>query len=151
MTNSTTRADIGLTILRLATGAIFAAHGAQKLFVFGFEGVTGAFAGMGIPFPGITGPLTGIVELLGGLALILGLLTRLAGFGLALTMLGAISFVHLAAGFFAPSGVEFPLSLLAGTSALAIAGAGRFSVDAWLAGRRRATPLERTSPLARAA
>lgn len=136
MTNSTTRADIGLTILRLATGAIFAAHGAQKLFVYGVAGVTGAFQGMGIPFPGVTGPLTGLVELFAGLALVVGLLTRLAGFGLAINMLGAIAFVHFAAGFFAPAGMEYPLALLAATAALALIGGGRFSLDALIASRR---------------
>lgn len=141
MTNTTlsslsSRPNVGLAILRVATGAIFAAHGAQKLFVYGFAGVTGAFTSMGVPFPGVTGPLTGLVELFGGMALIVGLLTRLAGFGLAITMLGAISLVHLAAGFFAPTGVEFPLSLLAATTALAFAGPGQFSLDALIAARR---------------
>jgi putative oxidoreductase len=130
------RHDIGLTILRVATGAIFAAHGAQKLFVYGFAGVTGAFTQMGIPMPGIAGPLTGLVEFFGGLALIVGLLTRLAGFGLAITMLGAIAFVHISAGFFAPNGVEYPLALLAATVALAFTGAGRYSADALIASRR---------------
>ncbi len=148
---NTTHADIGLAILRVATGTIFAAHGAQKLFVYGFSGVTGAFAGMGIPLPGITGPLTGLIELFGGLALVVGLLTRFAGFGLAVTMLGAIGFVHVAAGFFAPNGVEFPLSLLAATSALAVAGAGRYSVDALIARRRSSPPLVQEISRARAA
>ena len=139
---TTTRTDVGLTILRVVTGAIFVAHGAQKIFVYGFAGVSGAFQGMGIPFPGITGPLTGLVELFAGLALVVGLLTRLAGFGLAITMLGAIAFVHLAAGFFAPTGFEFPLALLAATSALAFTGAGRFSLDGLIASRR-AAPLAR--------
>jgi putative oxidoreductase len=139
-TSSTLRTDIGLTILRVATGAIFIAHGAQKLFVYGFAGVAGAFQGMGIPFPGIAGPLTGLVEFFAGLALVVGLLTRLAGVGLAITMLGAIAFVHLAAGFFAPTGFEYPLALLAATSTLAFTGAGRFSLDA-LIGSRRTRPV----------
>ena len=134
------RADIGLAILRVATGVIFAAHGAQKLFVYGVAGVTGAFGQMGVPLPGITGPLTGLVELLGGLALVVGLLTRLASVGLAVTMVGAIGFAHLAAGFFAPNGIEFPLALLAATSALAFAGAGRYSLDALIV-TRRDTPV----------
>ena len=132
------RIDIGLTTLRIAIGTIFAAHGAQKLFVYGFDGVTGAFTQMGIPLAGIAGPLTGLVEFFGGLALIAGLLTRLAGFGLAITMLGAIGFVHLAGGFFAPNGVEFPLALFAAAAALAFTGAGRYSLDALIAGRRSA-------------
>lgn len=131
------RHDLALAALRVAIGGIFAAHGAQKLFVYGVEGVSGAFGGMGIPLPGITGPLTGVVELLAGLALVLGLMTRLAGLGLAVIMLGAIAFVHLGAGFWAPNGVEFPLALLAGAAALALAGAGGYSLDAVRATRGR--------------
>ncbi|WP_310569965.1 DoxX family protein [Gemmatimonas sp.] len=137
--NSATSADLGLVLLRATTGVITAAHGGQKLFVYGIEGATGAFAGMGIPVPGIAGPATGVIELLGGLALIVGLFTRVAGLGLALTMLGAIGFVHLAGGFFAPTGIEFPLALLGATSALVLAGAGRYSLDALLMRRREST------------
>lgn len=140
ITTTTPRTDIGLAILRVATGIIFAAHGAQKLFVYGFAGVSGAFSGMGIPLPGVTGPMTGLVEFLGGLALVAGLLTRLAGFGLAVTMLGAIGLVHVAGGFFAPNGLEFPLSLFAAAAALAFTGAGRYSADALIAGRGKGKP-----------
>lgn len=143
------RTDLGLAVLRLTTGAIFATHGAQKLFVYGFGGVSGAFGGMHIPAPGITGPLTGLVEFFGGLALVFGLLTRLAGFGLAITMLGAIAFVHLANGFFAPTGFEYPLALLGANVAVALAGAGRFSLDALIA-RRRSLHASDNSALPRA-
>lgn len=134
-TSTDSRHDVALAALRVAIGGIFAAHGAQKLFVYGIEGVSGAFGGMGIPMPGITGPLTGVVELAAGLALVVGLLTRLAGLGLAVIMLGAISFVHVKAGFWAPNGVEFPLALLAGAATLALSGAGRYSLDAVRASR----------------
>ena len=128
--------DLGLAIMRVVTGIVFAAHGGQKLFVYGFAGVTGAFGQMGVPMPGVVGPLVALVEFLGGLALVAGLLTRLASVGLAAVMLGAIFLVHLAAGFFAPQGFEFPLTLLAATIALLFTGAGRYSIDAILAGRR---------------
>ena len=141
-----------LTLLRVVVGAIFVAHGAHKLFVYGFDGVAGAFAGMGIPMAGILGPFVGLVEFFGGLALIAGLLTRLASVGIASTMVVAILVVHLKKGFFNPAGVEFPLALLASTISLAVAGAGQWSLDA-LIGRRASTaiPEVETKKILRAA
>ena len=132
------RQGTGLAILRIITGIVFMAHGGQKLFVYGFAGVTGAFTQMGIPLPGITGPLVAILEFFGGLALVIGLLTRLAALGLAIDMLGAILLVHLAAGFFLPRGYEFALTLLGASVALAVGGPGILSVDETIARRRAA-------------
>ena len=135
-TNYSRRVDTGLLILRIAVGIVFLMHGGQKLFVFGFAGVTGAFGQMGAPFPAVTGPLAAIVEFLAGGALVIGLLTRLAAFGLAIDMLGAIILVHLKGGFFLPSGYEFALTLLAANVAIATAGAGYYSLDRVIADRR---------------
>ena len=130
------QADAGLTLLRAITGVIFAAHGAQKLLVYGFDGVAGGFAQMGVPFASVVGPLVGFVELFGGLALVAGLLTRLAGVGLTAVMLGAMFLVHLPNGFFMPNGYEFVLMLAASATTLVITGAGRYSLDALLARRQ---------------
>ena len=135
-TASPRQLNIGLTILRVITGVIFVAHGGQKLFVYGIDGVTGAFGQMGVPFAEVMGPFTGVLELVGGIALILGLLTRVFSVGLAATMIGAMTLVHLAGGFFMPTGIEFTLALLGSTLLLALAGAGTYSLDA-LIGRRR--------------
>ena len=145
MTNN--RIQTGLTLLRAAVGAVFIAHGAQKLFVFGLDGVAGAFGQMGVPFAEVTGPLVALLEFFGGIALVLGLLTRWAALGLTINMLGAMVLVHAPNGFFLPNGIEFALLLGSASLALAIMGAGELSVDAWLARRRH--QVLRTAPAGR--
>jgi len=143
-TTTERQASIALTLLRIVTGAIFIAHGAQKLFVYGFAGVSGAFGQMGVPMPGVMGPFIALLEFFGGIALVLGLLTRLASLGLAFDMLGAIMLVHAKNGFFLPQGYEFVLALFAMSATLMLTGAGDFSLDG-LIGRRKglvtATPM----------
>jgi len=122
--------DLSLLVLRVALGAIFIAHGGQKLFWSGLSGTTQSFETMGVPLAALAGPLVTFVELFGGLALVAGLFTRVAAGGIAVTMTGAILFVHLSQGFFAPQGIEFPMINLAVAVALVLVGPGAWSLDA---------------------
>ena len=130
--SSPRQVSLGLAAIRLAVATIFIRHGAQKLFIYGFAGVTGAFTQMGVPFPGVTGPFIAVLEFFGGIALLLGFLTRLIALGFVFDMLVAIVLVQLKRGF---SGYELEFVLLVSSVALVLTGADRFSVDALLAGR----------------
>jgi putative oxidoreductase len=124
--------DRGLLLLRVALGLVFVMHGWQKLTVFGIGGVAGMFGQMGMPLPTVNAAAIIAVELLGGLALIVGGGTRIAA-GLAAFSMGvATVLVHLANGFFMPTGYEFTLTLLLASAALVMTGAGRYSIDALL-------------------
>ncbi len=134
--------DVALTMLRMVLGVVFFAHGAQKMLGwfggFGFHGTIGAFTHMGMPAP--MAFLIICTEFFAGLGLIVGLLTRIASFGVAGLMIGAIFMVHLPNGFFMNwmgtqkgEGFEFHLLALAMAAALLLRGAGAFSLDRALA------------------
>ncbi|HKP45861.1 MAG TPA: DoxX family protein [Pyrinomonadaceae bacterium] len=127
--------------LRLATGVIFMAHGAQKVFGSfqgpGFKNFTAIPAPFGFMKPAwLWLAAAALSELVGGLMIFLGLLTRLGAFLIACTMLTAIAAVHWP-NFFAPKGMELPLSLLATMLALMISGGGMASIDRAITGGRR--------------
>jgi putative oxidoreductase len=131
--------SLATAILRLTLGAVFFAHGAQKMLGwfggFGFAGTMGFFTGMAhIPAP--LAFLAIAAEFFGGIGLILGFLTRIAAFGIGVNMLVAIMTVHLPFGFFMNwtgaqkgEGFEFHLLVLAIVVFLVIRGAGAYSVD----------------------
>jgi|SRR5579864_4731781 len=118
----------GLTVLRVTLGIVFLVHGYQKLLTFGFHGVAGMFGQIGIPLPAFFAVVVTLVEFVGGLLLIVGVATRVAAAFIAMDMLGAILFVHAKHGFFNPTGVEFPLTLLAASICLVLAGGGALSL-----------------------
>ena len=128
--------------LRLALGAIFIGHGAQK--------VLGKFGGPGwarwttmsqfVPFPFMRPTwlwlgAAALAELVGGILVLLGLLTRVGAFLITCVMLTAIIGVHWPA-FFGPTGMELPLACVGSALALLIAGGGQASVDRLISRRR---------------
>ena len=126
--------EIGLLLIRLVLGLVFAAHGAQKLFGwfggFGIQGTGGWLASMGLPAPRLQATVSGLSELGGGLLLAFGLLTPLGAAAVAGVMLVAIATVHLSKGFFNGSGgYEFNLALAVTAFGLAFTGPGRYSLD----------------------
>nr|WP_312973727.1 DoxX family protein [Pseudomonas sp.] len=136
---ATTRAGLGLTILRVLVGITFMAHGSQKLFGwfggYGLAGVAQWMESIGLAPGYLMALMAGSAEFFGGLALVIGLLVRPASAVLAITMLVAIFSVHIGNGFFmANNGYEFALALLAATLALLVEGAGRLSLDQRIAG-----------------
>jgi putative oxidoreductase len=131
--------DVGLLIVRLALGVIFIAHGWQKLNDVGHSGVTKMFDASGVPIPAVSATFATWVELLGGIALVVGVLVPIAGLLLAFNMAGAFWFVHMDKGLFADKGGYEYVMILGGTALLlALTGAGRFSLDSVLFGRREA-------------
>lgn len=132
-----TDADWAPLALRIPTGIIFAAHGAQKLFGafggYGLEGTGQFMASLGLTPGYLMALLAGSAEFFGGLALIAGFLVRPAAAALAFAMLVAIFGVHIDKGLFiAQNGYEFALALLAIVVALVATGGGRVSVDRML-------------------
>jgi putative oxidoreductase len=129
--------DLGLLILRIVVGLIFAAHGAQKAFGWwsgpGFAGWRGAMGRMQIQPAGFWAFVSMAVELAGGGLLAVGLLTPLVSALLLAQSVVIIVQVHLAKGFWNRNGgIEFALSLLGGVAALAGTGPGSVSLDASL-------------------
>ena len=134
-----------LTVLRLALGLVILPHGLQKTIGwfggYGFTGTMGFFTSVGIP--AFLGFLAIAAESAGAVALITGLGTRIAAFGIGVTMLVA-SQMHKANGFFMNwtgqqkgEGIEFHILAIAIAVALMIGGAGRFSVDRSIANRAK--------------
>ncbi|MEV3987816.1 DoxX family membrane protein [Streptomyces sp. NPDC049837] len=138
------RRDLGLFALRVGTGAVLAAHGAQKLFGWfgggGLDGTSKAMEAMGFRPGRQSAVAAGLGEAGGGTLLMLGLATPAAGAAAAGAMAGAVS-VHAPAGFFSQSGgFEYPAYLGFMAAAIGVTGAGRYSLD-HVTGHRFDRPL----------
>jgi len=116
--------DVGLLILRVSMGSMMITHGWHKLT--GFSEMSGSFpdpVGIGAA---ATLAIAVFAEFFCSAFVIAGFLTRLAAVPIAATMAGA-ALIHHAAD---PMKVkELPFVYLAAFTVIALAGAGKLSVD----------------------
>lgn len=129
----------GPAVLRACVGAVFIAHGAQKLFGTwdgpGLNGTAAMLTSLGLPYPYPLAILLGVTEFGGGILLALGGLTRGAALALAIDMGVALWKVHYRNGFFLNDqagrggGIEFAMVLLGALVCLMLIGPGAFSID----------------------
>jgi putative oxidoreductase len=142
---SNRRVGAALLLLRVFVGIAFIQHGSGKLMhpsEFAAE--------FGIPI--WLALATMLVQLGGGTLLILGALTPLAALGIAGTMLTATIFlINRGEPFINPVGHSWENSAfyLTASICLALSGAGPWSLDAWVFGRRNDSPVVDASRVAR--
>ena len=139
---------IALTIFRIVLGIIMIGHGWHK--VVSISGHMQSVINIGLP--GWMAYVSTTAEFAGGIALIAGLLTRLAATGTLITMLVAAS-TYISKGFTAGPGqhaVDFPLALATMSFMMIIYGAGPYSLDEYIFGKKGSAVSKRV-PAASAA
>lgn len=138
--DTTWTGDFAILALRLAVGVVLAYHGWLKIpDVSGFAGFVDS---LGVPAPELMAYVVTYLEFLGGIALILGLATRYVAALFVIEMAFTTMLVKVDVGLIAPEGgpgAELDILILAIALSLVLTGAGRWSVDAFLVGRRRVT------------
>lgn len=137
-------------LIRLMVGSVFFFEGVLK-FLYPDALGAGRFVKIGIPFPQIMGPFVGSVEIVCGMLVLIGLLTRLAAIPLLIDILVAILStkipILLGHGLWMFTLPDLPrygflnmmheartdFSMVLGLLFLLCVGAGKWSVDGWLA------------------
>ena len=120
---------LALLALRVALGAIMAAHGYPKVFG-GLQGF-GQFVGsLGLPF--WLGYVAAFTEFVGGLLLVFGVLTRYAAGAIFIEMIVALWKVAGKGSFLGQSSAHLPLAILTMAAVVACFGGGPVALDRWL-------------------
>ena len=130
---------------RIVLGAIFVKSGLQKLLAVSAFAVS--LAGRGVPQSATWAVIGATVEFVGGILIVTGLKARYASLLMILFVIVATGISHRywdfaeAAARRAQESQFFKnLSILGGFILLFATGPGRFSLDGWLASRRRNKP-----------
>lgn len=126
--------SIALIMARLLLAWIFLASGYAALT--DIAGTASYFEGLGLPLPTLAAWGTGVFEIAGGLALVAGFKLRLvapalAAFSIAASLMGHYGQGEGAMAFWHWQMFMKDVAVAGGLIALAVAGAGRLSVDGW--------------------
>ncbi|RUX32806.1 DoxX family protein [Mesorhizobium sp. M7A.F.Ca.US.011.01.1.1] len=123
-----------LLLSRLLLAALFVPSGFQALS--DIAGTTGYFASLGLPLPTLAAWGTGLFELIAGLLILVGFQTRIAALLLAAFCIAAGFIGHYGQGggdgmlaFLHQQMLMKDIAISGGFVALAMAGAGAWSVD----------------------
>ena len=141
---------LGPTLLRLAVGTVFVAHGLARLLPLADSGMSetvAQFEALAFQAPYAVAMTLGWVEVAGGVVLVLGAYTGWTAFALLLTTVVTSWKLHLPHGLFlnwslAPGvqhGYEFDLLLVGALLSLIATGGGSLSFDS---ASRHAAELE---------
>jgi putative oxidoreductase len=138
--------SIGLLLARVVIGLVMAAHGTQKLLGwFGGYGLTATgefFAQLGFRPGRMFAGAASVAEITSGLLVALGFLGPIGPALMISVMIVAMITVHWGNGLFATTnGIEVPLLYSTAAVAFALAGFGRYSLDAWVGIADHWTPI----------
>lgn len=138
------RTDLGLLLLRLATGGFLLPHGLGKLFGwFGGPQLSGfaiELRDFGLPSAQPLPLLLAVAQTLPGLLIVMGLCTTIAAIVAAGFMVATVALNRRRGWFWMHGGIEYPLLWTTALVALALLGGGGWSLDALLSGQAGATP-----------
>lgn len=133
--------NLAILLVRLMVGVVFLSEGIQKFLYPEIRGV-GRFIKIGLPAPEFFGYFVSSFEVVCGVLVLSGLFTRLAAIPLIIIMLVAIISTKIPIlindGFWEMAHASrTDWSMLLGAIFLLIIGAGKYSVDSYLAQKKR--------------
>jgi putative oxidoreductase len=124
---------VAATFVRIIVGIMFLMHVSTKFQLGADKVAANIFAKNGLEPAMIWAYVVMALEVVGGICLIIGLFTRFFAAALAIEMLIALVFVHLAKGYAAAGGgYEYVLLIGAVCFTIAIRGGGPYSVDRFI-------------------